>query len=77
MVIRQRSACMSGVVGSPWPGYSITGSPAAARFLCCNEACPFPHVTALVDPTLQHKNRTAVLVDGPEIVIRAVSTREI
>jgi hypothetical protein len=76
MVIRQRSACMSGVDGSPWPGYSITGSPAATRFLCCNEACPFPHVTALVDPTLQHKNRAEVLVDGQEIVVRPVRLRQ-
>jgi hypothetical protein len=25
---------------------------------------------AMVDPALQHKNRVAVLVDGPEIVVR-------
>jgi hypothetical protein len=35
----------------------------------------FLHVTALVDPTLQHKNRVEILVDGPEIVLRAVRTQ--
>jgi hypothetical protein len=28
-----------------------------------------------VDPTLQHKNRAEVLVDGAEIVVRPVGTR--
>jgi hypothetical protein len=28
-----------------------------------------------VDPTLQHKNRVEILVDGPEIVVRAVRTQ--
>ena len=37
---------------------------------------PFLHVTGLVDPTLQHKNRAEVLVDGPEIVVRPVGTRQ-
>jgi len=46
------------------------GSHAATRL------APFPHVTALVDPTLQHKNRAEVLVDGPEIIVRSVATRQ-
>ena len=29
----------------------------------------------LLDPTLQHKNRADVLIDGPEIVVRPVRTR--
>jgi hypothetical protein len=71
-----RSACMSGVGGALWPGYPVAVSPAAARFLCCNEACPFPHVTALVDPTLRHKNHAEVLVEGSEIVVRPVAARQ-
>jgi hypothetical protein len=35
----------------------------------------FPHVTAWVDPTLQHKNRAEILVEGPEIVVRPVAAR--
>jgi len=31
---------------------------------------------ALVDPTLQHKNRAEVVVDGPEIVVRPVRMRQ-
>jgi hypothetical protein len=33
------------------------------------------HPPRNVDPTLQHKNRADVLVDGPEIAIRPVGTR--
>jgi hypothetical protein len=44
--------------------------------LCGNAAFPFLHVRALVDPTLQHKNRAEVLADGPEIVLRPVGTRQ-
>jgi hypothetical protein len=50
-------------------------SPAAAQFLCCNEACPFPHVTALVDLTQQHKNQANRVVRGSEITIRLVGGR--
>jgi hypothetical protein len=61
-----------------WGG---TGSDAGqvltkGRFLCSNEAYQFMQVTALVDPTLRHKNRSAVLVDGPEIIVRSVRTRQ-
>jgi hypothetical protein len=47
----------------------------ASRFSYCNNACAFLQVTELVDPTLQHKNRAEVLVDGPEIVVRPVAAR--
>jgi hypothetical protein len=29
----------------------------------------------LVDPTLQHKNRAEILVDGQEIIVRSVGAR--
>jgi hypothetical protein len=45
------------------------------KILCGNNACAFLQVTALVDPTLQHKNRAEVLVDGQEIIVRSVGTR--
>jgi hypothetical protein len=48
----------------------------ASRFSNCNNACTFLQVTALVDPTLQHKNRAEVLVDGPEIAVRPVGARQ-
>jgi hypothetical protein len=28
-----------------------------------------------VDPTLQHKNRAELLVDGPEIIVRSLGAR--
>ena len=46
------------------------------RFLWGNATRAFLHVTALVDPTLQHNNRAEVLVDGPGIIVRPVRTRE-
>jgi hypothetical protein len=45
---------------------------AAHWFVCRSRVAAFLHVTTLVDPTLQHKNRTEFLVDGPEIVVRPV-----
>jgi hypothetical protein len=51
------------------------GDGPASRFLYGNNACAFLQVTALVDPTLQHKNQAEVLVDGAEIIVRPVSTR--
>ena len=47
-----------------------------SRFVCGNNACAFLQVTALVDPTLQHKNRGTVLVSGAEIIIRPVGARQ-
>ena len=33
------------------------------------------HLLRWVDPTLRHKNRVEVLIDGPEIVVRPVAKR--
>jgi hypothetical protein len=46
------------------------------RFLLGNATRAFLHVTALVDPTLQHKNRTDIFVNGAEIVVRPVGARQ-
>ena len=46
------------------------------RFLCGNAPCAYLQVTGLVDPTLRHKNHAEVLVDGTEIVVRAVAMRK-
>ena len=47
----------------------------ALKILCGNKFCALLQVKALVDPTLQHKNRAEVVVDGPEI-IRPVRMRQ-
>jgi hypothetical protein len=49
--------------------------PMSFPVLTGNNASALLQVTALVDPTLQHKNRVEVLVDGPEIVVRPVKAR--
>jgi hypothetical protein len=48
----------------------------AQRFLRCSTPNVFLRVTAMVDPTLQHKNRAEVLVDGAEIIVQAVGKRQ-
>jgi hypothetical protein len=45
------------------------------KILYGNNGCAFLQLTALVDPTLRHKNRVEVLIDGPEIVVRPVTKR--
>jgi hypothetical protein len=62
------SATVRELVGSRT---AVSGSHAATR------RAGFCMSAAWVDPTLQHKNRAGVLVDGPEIIVRPVGARQV
>ena len=57
-------------------GMTVRRSAATSGSYAATRPSRFCTSDAWVDPTLQHKNRAEILVDGPEIVVRPVGTHQ-